>query len=386
MKLTYCTKCVMPNTKPDLFFDKDGVCDACRSAERKHDIIKGIDWESRRKEFEKIIDKYRSKDGSSYDCLIPVSGGKDSHFQAHMMKDVYKMNPLLVCFEATRTTELGKKNLENIRQFGDLIYFKKNPEVYRKMTIESLKRVGDNDWPNHLGIFTIPVQIAVKFRVPLLIWGENVQLEYGGPATSRNRKHLDRRWLEEYGGLLGNRVNDMLGVDGITKQDLTIYRYPSDKELKEVGVTGLFLGYFFKWDARKQTELMIKKYGFKTKEDGPIEGTFTNFENLDDATNSLHDYFKFTKYGFGRSTDHACIDIRNGRLTREQGLELVKKYDGKYPYYGVKNFCEMSGMAKKEVDKYIDKFTNKQIFKCDKKGKFTRDGAGNLIKNNYDND
>ena len=156
MKLAYCTKCVMPNTKPDLFFDKEGICDACRSAEIKNSKIKGINWESRRKEFEKIIAKYRSKDGSNYDCIVPVSGGKDSHYQAYMMKVVYKMNPLLVCFEQTKITELGRKNLENIRQFGDLVYFKKNPDIYRKMVIEGFQRVGDNEWPNHIGIFTVP--------------------------------------------------------------------------------------------------------------------------------------------------------------------------------------------------------------------------------------
>ena len=384
MKLIYCTKCVMPNTKPDLFFDKDGVCDACRSSELKHAKTKGINWKERRRKFEKIISKYRSKNGY-YDCIVPVSGGKDSHYQAHMMKVIYKMHPLFVCFEATNITELGKKNLENIRQFGDLIYFKKDPEVYKKMVIEAFKRVGDNEWPNHLGIFTIPVQIAVKFKIPLLIWGENVQLEYGGPATSRNKNYLDRRWLEEFGGLLGNRTDDMLEVDGITKEDLTIYRYPHDKDLKRVGVTGLFLGYFFKWDARKQTELVIKKYGFSVKEDGPIEGTYTNHENLDEAHQGVHDYLKFLKYGFCRATDHACLDIRNNRISRQEGLELVKKYDGKYPHYGVKKFIEYSRLSKKEIDLVFDRFTNKQIFKIDKHGKLCRDIAGNLIKNNYDN-
>lgn len=381
MKLAYCTKCVMPNTKPDLFFDKEGICDACRSAEIKNSKIKGINWESRRKEFEKIIAKYRSKDGSNYDCIVPVSGGKDSHYQAYMMKVVYKMNPLLVCFEQTKITELGRKNLENIRQFGDLVYFKKNPDIYRKMVIEGFQRVGDNEWPNHIGIFTVPVKMAVHFNIPLLIWGENSQLEYGGPASSTQKNYLDRRWLEEFGGLLGNRIDDMLGVDGITKKDLLPYRYPDDKDLKGVGVTGLFLGYYFKWDARKQTDLMVKEYGFNLKQNGPVEGTYTNYENLDESTVGLHDYLKFTKYSFGRATDHACLDIRNGRITRKKGLELVKKYDGKYPHYAVKNFIEYTGMTKKEVDKTIDQFTNKKMFMCDKKGNLARDKTGNLIKN-----
>lgn len=381
--LKYCIKCVMPNTKPDLFFDKDGVCDACKSAETKN---KKINWAKRKKEFEKIISRYRSKDGSNYDCIIPVSGGKDSHYQVYVAKKVYGLNPLLVCFEQTYITELGRKNLENIRTFGcDMIYVKKNPSVYKKMIIEGFKRVGDSEWPNHLGIFTTPVNVAIRYRIPLLIWGENPQLEYGGPAGSREKSYIDRRWLEEFGGLLGNRVNDMIGVDGITKKDLITYQYPSDKELKEVGVTGLFLGYYFKWDARKQTELMIKEYGFNYKDDGPIEGTYTTYENLDESTVGLHDYLKFTKYGFGRATDHACLDIRNNRISREEGLDLVRKYDGKYPSYAVKNFMEYTGMKKAEVNKIIDSFTNKQIFKCDKRGNLIHDIAGNLVKANYDN-
>ncbi len=376
--LSYCTKCVMPNTKPDLFFDEQGVCDACRSAESKH---KKINWAARKKEFEKIIARYRSKDGGNYDCIVPVSGGKDSHYQVYMIKEVYKLNPLLVCFEQTYITDLGRKNLENIRNFGcDMIYIKKNPAVYKKMVIEGFRRVGDNEWPNHLGIFTSPVNIAVKFNIPLLIWGENPQLEYGGPASSREKNYIDRRWLEEFGGLLGNRVNDMVGTDGITAKDLLLYTYPKDTDLKRVGVTGLFLGYYFKWDARKQTDLMIKKYGFNVKDDGPIEGTYTTYENLDEATVGIHDYLKFLKYGFGRATDHVCLDIRNGRITRQEGLDLVKKYDGKYPAYGVKMLAEYTGLPKKEIDQLFDKFTNKQIFKIGAQGKFARDIAGNLIK------
>ncbi len=373
----------MPNTKPDLFFDEKGVCDACRSAEKKFQII---DWEKRRQEFEKIIKRYRSKDGKNYDCIVPVSGGKDSHYQTYVIKKVYGLNPLLISFEQTSITELGRKNLENLRNFGcDLIYFKKNPQVYKKMVIEGFRRVGDNEWPNHVGIFTVPVNLAVRLKIPLLIWGENSQLEYGGPASAAGKNYLDRRWLEEFGGLLGNRVEDMIGVEGITKKDLLPYIYPDIADLKRVGVTGLFLGYYFKWDARRQVEI-DKKMGFNVKEDGPIEGTYTNYENLDESTVGLHDYLKFVKYGFGRATDHACLDIRNGRMSRQEGLDLVKKYDGKYPHYGVKKFCEYTGLSKKEIDETIDAFTNKRIFVCDKRGNLVRDMAGNLIKINYDNE
>lgn len=378
MKIKYCKNCLFPETKPDLSFDENGICSACISAREKH---KHIDWEIRKEEFEKIIETYKKND-SGYDCIIPVSGGKDSTYQAYFMKEVYGMNPLCVCFETTVPTELGIQNLDNISKMGiDVIHFKKNYEVYKSMVIESFKRVGDEMWPNHIGIFTIPVIFAVKFKIPLIIWGENSQQEYGGPdLRSVQSRVLNRKWLEEFGGLLGNRIEDMIGVDGINKKDLTPYFYPSDEEINKIGVTGVFLGSYFFWDARKQLNI-IKDRGFKVKEDGPVEGTYTNYENLDEKMHGLHDYLKFVKYGFGRATDHVCTDIRNGRLSREEGLKLIKKHDGKYPHLSINAFIEYSQMSKEEIDNIIDSFTNPVLFKQDEVGCFLRDENFNLIPN-----
>lgn len=376
MELQYCSKCLFPETKPDLTFDENGVCSACQSAELKDD---GINWNQRKEEFEKIIENYR-KDGLGYDCLIPVSGGKDSTYQAYYMKEVCGMNPLCVCFETTYATDLGNQNLDNLSRMGiDVVHFKKNHPAYKKMVVESFKRVGDEMWPNHIGIFTIPVMFAVKFNIPLIIWGENSQMEYGGPdLRSVQSRVLNRKWLEEFGGLLGNRIEDMIGVNGLTAKELTPYFYPSDEEINRVGVVGIFLGSYFFWDARKQLEI-IKKYGFKVKEDGPIEGTYTNYENLDERLVGLHDYLKYVKYGFGRATDHACIDIRNHRMTRSEALEKVLEYDGKYPHYGIASFVEYSGMDKGEVDTIIDSFTNPLLFQQDSDGSYKRDKDFNLI-------
>lgn len=379
MTIRYCSKCLYPETKPDLAFDEMGVCTACQAAEQKYS---GIDWEEREKEFWKIVNHYKKPaNETGYDCLIPVSGGKDSTYQAYFMKKVCGMNPLCVCFETTYPTEIGQRNLDNISKLGiDVIHFKKDYDVYRKMVVESFKRVGDEMWPNHIGIFTIPVIFAVKFGIPLIIWGENSQQEYGGPDfDSINSRTLNRRWLEEFGGLLGNRIQDMIGVQGITEKELTPYFYPSDEDIDRVGVTGIFLGSYFFWDARKQLEI-IQEHGFSVKEDGPVEGTYTNYENLDERLVGLHDYLKYVKYGFGRATDHSCIDIRNKRMSREEGLELVKKYDGKYPHYAVTSFIEYSGMSKEEIDEVIDSYTNPMIFKQNPDGTFERDEFGNLIK------
>ena len=379
LDLRYCKKCLFPETKPDLFFNEENICSACEAAEEKYNTI---DWLEREKSFVEIISKYKKKTTEiGYDCLIPVSGGKDSTYQCYVAKK-YGLNPLCVCFETTALTEIGRINIDNISKMGiDLIYFKKNYEVYRKMVIESFERVGDEMWPNHIGIFTVPVVFAVKFNIPLILWGENPQQEYGGPMEATRIPVLNRRWLEEFGGLLGNRIQDMIGVRGVTAKELTPYFYPSDEDIERVGVRGIFLGHYFFWDARKQLDLIIKETEFVVKQDGPIEGTYTNYENLDEKMHGLHDYLKFVKYGFGRATDHACIDIRNKRLTREEAKSLIKEYDGKYPHYGINSFMEYSGMSIEEIDKVIDSFTNPVLFAQDENGSFLRDDNKNLIRN-----
>jgi len=368
-----CTKCVMPTTKPDLHFDENGVCDACQSQKSKNSEI---DWKKREEEFLSLIEKYKTH--ADYDCIIGVSGGKDSTFQVLKVLEL-GLNPLCICFEPTIPTKIGRKNLENLNNLGvDLIHIKRNPVVYKKLAKEAFIRTGDNEWQNHLGIFTTVPKFAVNFNIPLIIWGESPQLEYGGPASSKTRNTLDRQWLEEFGGLLGNRISDMVGVDGLTKKDLALYTYSSDEDINRVGVTGLFLGYYFKWDLREVLK-KAQKYGFETA-NRPIETTYEDFENLDCYSNHLHDYLKYVKYGFGRAIDNACLDIRLGYIDREQGVRLVNKYDGRLPKKAIKKYLEYTGFTQKEFDKIVDSYTNKRIFKRDDKGAFARDIDGSLVR------
>lgn len=371
--MKYCKKCVMPDTKPDLHFDEEGICDACRSQESKN---REINWQEREKEFLELIKKYKKH--PVYDCVIGVSGGKDSTFQVVKMLEL-GFNPLCVCFEPSVPTKIGRKNLKNLNDLGvDLIHIKRNPKIYKKLAREAFIRTGDNEWQNHLGIFTSVPRIAVNFNIPLIIWGESPQIEYGGPASSKDKNTLGREWLEEFGGLLGNRIADMIEVDGIEEKDLYFYTYPSDEELKRVGVTGLFLGYYFKWDYKNNLEIS-QKNGFKTSIK-PVETTYENFENLDCHSNHVHDYLKYCKYGFGRATDNACLDIRLGYITREEGVRLVQKYDGKPPKKAIKKYLEFSGFSEKEFQKIVDSFTNKKIFKRNEKGEFLKDYDGSLIR------
>jgi N-acetyl sugar amidotransferase len=380
--MRYCRKCLFPDTKPDLSFDEEGVCDACRSAELKE---RSIDWDARRLELEHIFDRYRSKDGGDYDCIVPVSGGKDSTYQVHVIKNEFGLKPLAVCWHPCMRTELGQKNIENLVRLGvDLVEIKPDTRVYHRLAREGLVRVGDLEWPEHVGIFTAPVRVAVNYRIPLLVWGENSQLEYGGPAAFRHRKVLDRRWLEEFGGMLGLRVEDMAGMDGLTTQDLLPWTYPPDEEIGAVDVTGIFLGYFLKWDARRQLDTVVK-LGFQPQ-DEPVEGTYLNYENVDCKFMSMHDYLKWLKYGFGRATDHAGIDIRNRRLSRDDGLRLVRQHEGKLPRKYLPEILVALEMTEREFLRTLDTFTNKALFVCDDEGNLVRDAEGNLTKRQYDND
>lgn len=355
----------MPNTKPDLFFDDEGVCIACRSTEYKHTTI---DWKVRKKELETLLNQHRLQDPKKYDCIIPVSGGKDSTYQVFIVKNVYKLKPLCVHFEPTNPSEIGRRNLENLRRMGvDVVSFKQNPVVYEKICREAFVRVGDYEWPNHVGIFTVPIRIAVNFNIPLVIWGENSQLEYGGPKEASEKHTLARSWLEEFGGLLGLRVSDLTEI-GLSETDLTPYYYPSTDELKKANIQGIFLGYYLKWDARRQVEI-VKKLGFNLR-DTPVDGTYVTYENLDEGLYPIHDYFKYLKFGFSRATDHASLDIRHGnRLTRRDAFRLVAKYDDTLREEIVDAFCKKFKFTKEVFYDVIEKFANKSIFKVTEKGK-----------------
>ena len=379
--MRYCKNCLFPDTKPELEFNENGICSACISSQKKEKI----DWSSRKNELSDILKKYKINDGSNYDCIIPVSGGKDSHYQTYVIKKEFGLNPLVINFHPHDQTELGKRNLENLKKIGvDCIEFSPNPEVYLKLARFGLKELGDFQWPEHLGIFTIPVQMAVKLNIPLIIWGENPQLEYGQPTDVNKDTILDREWNEKNGGYFLDKIKpkDMVKY-GFQLDELRPYIYPTDEEIRKVGVTGVFLGSYLKWDIFKQLDI-VKKIGFKESVDKK-EGTYDGWENLDVYFTVFHDYFKFLKYGFGRATDHASIEIRYGRITREEGLELVKKNEGKIPRQYLKEFLEFADISMDEFLEICSKFTNKKIFKVDNEQNIIQDENGEVTKLKYDN-
>jgi N-acetyl sugar amidotransferase len=298
------------------------------------------------------------------------------------------MNPLCVTATTDKLSDIGRRNIENLKMQGvDYLEMTPNPVVRRKINRLALTQVGDISWPEHVAIFTIPVRIATQMKIPLIIWGENPQNEYGGPAADAENNVLTRRWLEEFGGLLGLRVSDLAGQEGIEPRDLILYSYPSDEDLKRVGTTGIFLGYYLPWDGYGNA-LISQAHGFETYHK-PVEGSLVNYENLDNVQTGIHDYFKFLKYGFGRATDLACLHVRRGRLSRKDAVRLVRMHDGKFPWkylgYPVEEVLKEIGMSLDEFIRVCDRFTNKKLFVCDARGNLVKDKEGNLTKINYDN-
>ena len=366
--IRYCRRCVMPETKPDIFFDDEGVCSACRHFAARDDV----DWDRRRTELEEILGRYRSPTGDDYDCIVPVSGGKDSTFQTLRVLQL-GLNPLCITSATCKLTPIGRRNLDNLKRLGvDSMEVTPNPLVRRRINRLALREVGDISWPEHVGIFTAPVRLAVQLRIPLIVWGENSQNEYGGPAAAADDNVLTRRWLEEFGGLLGLRVSDLVGQEGIANRDLIPYTYPTDEQLAEVGVTGIFLGYYLPWDGWGN-QVIAQAHGFETYPHF-VEGSLVNYENLDNAFHGIHDYFKF---------------VRRGRLSRDDAVELVRLHDGNFPssYLGV-SLEEMLDELELSHDEFVDicdRFTNKRLFETDPQGKLRKDRQGNLTKLNYDN-
>jgi N-acetyl sugar amidotransferase len=370
-KMKYCTKCVYPSSSAiPLAFDENGICSGCRASLQKVEI----DWDKRLNLLKKIVEKYKSKDKSNYDCIIPVSGGKDSYFQTHFVTKVLGLKPLLVTYHGNNYPEVGERNLARMRQVFnvDHIIFKPSEEILKKLNLKCFKMMGDMNWHNHCGIFTYPVQIAVKHKIPLIIWGEHGYTDIGGMYSMNDLIEMTRKYRTEH-ACRGYDWFDMIDEEiGIKEQDILWAKYPSDDELEEIDVRGIYLGLFVPWDANVHVKQMIKEYGWEPSSE-PFDRTYRQFSNVDDIhENGVHDYMKFIKFGYGRATDHVCKDIRAGHMTREQGIEMVKKYDSVKPR-DLKRWVNYVGITEEEFDKIADTFRDPKVWWKNEKGEWVKD-------------
>ncbi len=373
-KMQYCKKCVYPGVSATpLTFSEDGICSGCRTAGQRAEV----DWDRRKKQFEKLIEKYRSKDGSNYDCIIPVSGGKDSYFQIHIIKKIYGLNPLLVTYHGNNYTPTGMKNLLNMREAFDVdhIFFTPSIRVLKSMNRIGMLLMGDMNWHGHAGIFTYPIRVAVSEKVPLMVWGEHGFMDLGGMHSYNDLVEFTYRYRHEH-CLRGFEWYDILekskeyGED-LKKSDLIPWMYPSDEEIDSVGVRGIYISNFFKWDANDHGPMMIEKYGFLEAEE-PFERTYRTMSNLDDMhENGIHDYMKYIKFGYGRATDHVCKDIRAGKMTREEGIEIVRKRDP-IKSKDLWRWLDYVNWTEEKFDSVADTFRDPRVWWKDKEGNWKK--------------
>lgn len=337
----------MLETQDMISFDKDGVCATCRQIEYKQNKI---DWEAREKEFAKILDEHRGK--GTHDCIIPFSGGKDSTFQAYILARKYKLRPLLVSFDHGFYRPVVLENTERtIKKLGvDYIKFKPDWRVVKKLMKESLIRKGDIMWHSHCGIYAYPMHVAVKFKIPLIIWGEPTS-EYVSYYSYEDDEQVDEKRFNRVVNL-GINAEDMVGMlDGaVTLRDLWPYTYPALKDLRAIGYRSICLGNYVPWDTRKQSELIRDELGWQG---APVEGIPYErywYEKVEDAFQGIQDYLKWIKRGMSRMTHLASIDIRNGRMTREEGLKMIEKYEGYRPA-SLDVFLKAINMSEDEFNK-----------------------------------
>ena len=328
MAVKTCKRCLYRDDHPlGLVIDDDGICSGCRIHEEKDQL----DWDHRWHELETLVAPYRSADTRNYDCIVPVSGAGDSYFIVHTVVNRLKLKPLLVTYNRYYNTPLGIRNLANLRRkFNvDILIQNINPRSVKSIIRTTLRRFGSFQWPAIAGQTVFPVQTAISHRIPLIIWGAHQGLEQVGMFSHLHNVEMTRRYRKDH-DLMGFEADDLLSIfDNLKEEDIWQYRYPSWVELNDVGVRGIYLGNYMRWDPLAQHQQMVELYNYQSAEQNR---TFDVFDNVDDWHYAdTHDWIKFEKHGYGKATDHACREIRHGRISRQTGKDLSDYYKQQKP-------------------------------------------------------
>ena len=377
-KVKFCSKCLMSNQRPSSFVEykhdkkrtgagylnigSENLCDACIIAEQKNKV----DWKQREKELIKILDKHRSKNGD-YDCIVPGSGGKDSIFVAHILKNRFKMNPLTVTWPPIMYTDYGRENFNSWLDLGfDNISYNQNSFVKRILTNLSIKNLYHPFQPFILGQKNFATKIACKFNIKLIFYGENAA-EYG---SGRVKENLNKKMSNEFHSiknhknlyLAGEKINNLLKIKGVKLTDLKSYLPEDFDTVKRKKISLYYLGYFLKWTPQEVFYYAMNNSNFKVR---PFrtQGTYTKYASIDDKVDDLHYYTYYIKYGLGRASRDASMEIRNKHLTREEGMALAKKFDGEFPSIYFQEIMDFINMQKEEFFRITDKFRSPHLWK-----------------------
>ena len=362
--MQYCQRCLYPANHPlGIVFDDEGVCSGCRIHEEKDEL----DWPARTELLRKIFEEYRSVTGTTYDCIVPVSGARDSYFIIHVVQEIFGMKPLLVNYNKHYNTHLGIRNLAYLRTLvdGDFIQIAPSPEVLKRITRNTVDLMGSIYWHVLAGQSVFPVQTAVRLKIPLIVWGFHQGVEQVGMFSHLDEVEMTRKYRKDH-DLMGFEAEDLLArSNDLSSADLEQFFYPDDKELEQVGVRGIYLDSYLRWDSKSQHEQMLDIYGYETLDQ---QRTFDRYMHVDCMHyTGLHDYIKFLKWGYGLASDHASREIRLRRITRAQGIDLVRRYQDVRPRDET-IFLDWLGMSSKEFYRLLDQHRDPRIWEQDDVG------------------
>ncbi len=345
-----CRLCVIPDTRPDTPF-VDGICSACRSFPKR----RAVDWKAREREFTNLL----GRGTRFHDCVVASSGGKDSHWQVLKVLEL-GARPLVVTASTCMLTKIGRANIDNLSRYADTIEVTPNRSARAKLNRLGLDLVGDISWPEHATIFGTPLRVADRFGIQIVLYGENPQEAYGGPAGTEDAAEMTARWITEFGGFLGLRAQDMVGQDGLTERDLGPY-FPYGRSYS--CPKPLFMGAYFVWDSERNAKVAAQAGMIQAV---PCAANWWPAENLDNAMTGIHDHLMYRKYGYGRAAAQLSVDIRQGRMTREGAMRIVREIDGLFPYtYAGVEYGEVLkhiGMTDGAFWRALERFTNWDLF------------------------
>ena len=354
--MKWCRACIQPNTRPGIVLGGDGICNACNNSRRK--MIE-IDWGARAQAFQRVIENAMLR-SNRFDCVIPVSGGKDSTWQ--VVKCLQSgLRPLAVTWKTPARTAIGQRNLDNLVQLGvDHVDWQVNPEVEKRFLVKAFERYGATAIPMHMAMFNIPLSIAVRLKIPLVVWGENSAFEYGSGGDDSLAGHcLDANWLRHYGVTHGTTARDWIDAD-LSEKELSSYFGPTDAELDHANVSAIFLGHYFAWDVATSLQV-AQAHGFMSSAT-PRTGVY-EYADIDDDFISIHHWMKWYKFGMTRSFDNLSLEIRAGRTTRSLALEIIRKNGEERPHEDISRFCAFTGISEQRFHQIAEVHRNQVIWR-----------------------
>lgn len=356
--MIYCSKCLYHSKHPlGLTFNHNSVCSGCVIHEEK---IK-LNWGEKEKELKSLFDDYRNSSGKNWDCIIPISGSRDSYFIVDKVKNQYKMNPLLVTYNKHFNTHTGNRNIAHLKRIFDCdsITLTVDPSIVKELTRYLFNQIGSVYWHCISGDLVFSVRIAVNFKIPLIIWGAHQGIEQVGMFSHNDMAEMNTRYRLEH-DFMGIEIKDLIGKSKIlTKENLYPFIYPNDQEISSAGIRGIFLSNYMPWDTKKQHEEMIKRYDYKTLNENRTIDYYNNSDSM--IYTHIHDFIKYIKYGYTIATDHLVREIRWGRISKKDASDLQKFYFSQRPKH-LNNFLDWLGIKEDDFFKILDKFINKDIF------------------------